>query len=166
MILYFEQRISALTSQFGIFRDSGEFFAEVQGKLALAAKFLVLSEEGAQIGAAEEKLMSVSNQFALIQGSETVASIKKKGLFKSGYEISNGWTIEGSTKKWDWTILKQDGSQAACLEQKLIGSNIRYTVTIADDVDPLTVILIILAIDSERCNDGSIKKTIRMVKEK
>lgn len=165
MILYFEQRISALTSQFGIFNDSDEFFAEVQGKLALAPKFLVLDEEGRQIGAAEEKLMSVSSQFSLIQGTETVASIKKKGLLKSGYEISNGWTIEGSTKQWDWTILKQDGSEAARLEKKLIGSHIRYTITIADDVDPLTVILTVIAVDAERCNHGTIRKTIRMVKQ-
>ena len=165
MILYFDQRISTWTSQFDILQDSGEFYCRVQGKLSAAAKFLVLDAYGSQLGSAEEKVLSAPPLFSLKHGMREAATIRKKGLFKPSYEMNNGWTIQGDIGQWDWTILTRDGSEAARMERKRINGTMRYTITTAEEINPLTVILTILAVDTQRCSHGTIRRTIRKRKE-
>ena len=165
MILYFEQRISSLGSKFDIYDETGEVLYHVKGKLSTAAKFLLLDADENQIGMMEEVFFSVPPQLMLKKGEATAAIVKKKGILRHSYELDNGWVIEGDTDSWNWTLQKEDGSEVAQINRRLINGHLRYAVDTADGADEVTVILAILAVDMERCNQGVMKKTLRTLRE-
>lgn len=157
MILFFERRVTAWTSQFNVYKEDGNIFCQIYGKIAATKKFLVLNEDGSQIGEVSETLLSVPSRYHLIKDGTVQATVKKGGLFRSGYTADNGWTVEEKTKNWDWTIRKDDGSEAARLSKTLPGASGLNGVEIADDTDPLLAVMMIVAIDAECCEKLSAK---------
>lgn len=155
MILFFERRIVSWTSQIRIYDEMGNVFCTIQGKLGWAQKFLLQDTEGRQIGEVCETTWSIPSQFRLLKGDELLASVHKKSMFRSGYSIDNGWTIEGDTKTWDWRFRKPDGSTAVRLSTSLPKLNGCFGMVIADDVDPLLAVLAVTAIESGRCTSHS-----------
>ncbi len=157
MILFFERRITSWTSQFNVYREDGEVFCQICGKISAAGKFLMLDEAGNQIGEVSETLLSVPSRFHLIKDGTVQATVKKAGFLRSGYTADNGWTVEGKTKDWDWTIRKDDGSAAVRLSRVLPDASGLNGMVIADDVDPLLAVMMVVAIDAERCEKLSAK---------
>ncbi len=157
MILYFEQRLAAWTSQINVYDEGGEVFCQVQGKLGWAQKYLILDGAGSQIGEVAENPRKVVNHFDLWKGSTILAAVKRKSFFSSDYIMDNGWNIEGDTASWDWRFRKEDGSTAARLSRNLPGTEGLYGVVMADDVDPLLVIMAVVAVETRRLTQRSRK---------
>lgn len=157
MILFFERRITSWASQVNVYKEDGNVFCQIYGKISTAAKFLVLDEAGKQIGEVSETLLSVPSRFRLIKDGAVQATVKKGGFLRSGYTADNGWTVEDKTKDWNWTIRKQDGSEAVRLSRVLPDASGLNGVVIADDVDPLLAVMMIVAVDAERCEKLSAK---------
>ena len=157
MILFFERRITSWTSRFNVYKEDGNVFCQICGKLSAAGKFLVLDEDGNQIGEVSETLLSVPSRFRLIKDGKVQATVKKGGFLRSGYTADNGWTVEDKTKDWNWTIRKEDGSEAARLSRVLPDASGLNAVVIADDADPLLAVMMIVAVDAQRCEKLSAK---------
>ena len=157
MILFFESRLSSWASRFNIYKENGEVFCQVCGKISAAKKFLILDEEGAQIGEVSETLLSILSKFQLIKEGTVLTTVKKSSVLRPGYTADNGWTVKGKTKEWDWTIEKADGTEAVRLSRILPGASGRCGLVIAEDVDPLLAVMMVVAVEAERCEKLSAK---------
>ena len=157
MILFFESRLTSWASRFDVYTEDGEVFCQVCGKIAAAKKFLILDAEGNQIGEVRETLLSVPSKFQLMKDDTVLSSVKKGGLFRSGYTADNGWSVEGKTKEWNWTVRKSDGTEAVRLSRVLPGAPGRNGMVVAEDADPLLAVMMVVAIDAERCEKLSAK---------
>ena len=157
MILFFESRLTSWASRFNVYTEDGEVFCQVCGKIAAAKKFLILDGEENQIGEVRETMLSIPSKLQLIKDGIVLTSVKKGGFFRSGYIADNGWSVEGKTKEWNWTVRKSDGTDAVRLSRVLPGASGRNGMVIADDVDPLLAVMMVVAVDSERCEKLSAK---------
>ena len=157
MILFFESRLTSWASRFDVYTEDGEVFCQVCGKISAAKKFLILDAEGNQIGEVRETLLSLPSRFQLMKDGRILTSVKKSGIFRSGYTADNGWSVEGKTKNWDWMIRKPDGTEAGRLSRVLPGASGRNGMVIAENADPLLAVMMVVAIDAEHCEKLSAK---------
>lgn len=79
--------------------------------------------------------------------------IKKEfTFFKPQFTIDfNGWQVDGAWMEWDYTIW--DGQrQVASISKELFRLTDTYTIDVADPGDALGALLVVLAIDAEKCS--------------
>ena len=157
MVLFFESRLTSWGSRFKVYNEDGEVFCQVFGKIAAAKKFLILDAEGNQIGEVRETMLSIPSKLQLIKDGRVLTSVKKGGIFRTGYIADNGWSVEGKTKEWNWTIKKSDGTEAVRLSRVLPGASGRNGMVIAENADPLLAVMMVVAIDAEHCEKLSAK---------
>lgn len=157
MILFFESRVSSWGSRFNVYNEDGSVFCQVCGKISAAKKFLILDEAGSQIGEVSETLLSLPSKFHLIKDGSIQASVKKGTVLRPGYTADNGWSVEGKTKNWDWRIVKADGSEAVRLCRVLPDASGLNGMVIADDADPMLAVMMVVAVEAERCEKLSPK---------
>ena len=74
-------------------------------------------------------------------------------LFRPSYNIDcNGWRIEGNFWEWDYDILDAYGHVIAIIDKELWNWTDTYTIDVANPNDALCVLMVVLAIDAEKCS--------------
>ena len=168
MKIFFEKRLSAWLDRFVIWNEKGEVIFQVKGVMAMAQKFMLLDAEGNEIGMVKET-MNIGTQFNLIHNNEKIGTVKKKGLFGSQFVTDyKDWTVEGDIVPWSYRIQSADGQPAAVLGKDLVPGRNAFGVEITNPEDLIPVIMVILAVDSERCTSGrrDVRKEIKKDLEK
>ena len=62
-----------------------------------------------------------------------------------------GWTVEGSFMEWDYTIQAGPRTVAAISKEPFNWTD-TYTIDVADPGDALYALMVVLAIDAEKCS--------------
>ena len=65
---------------------------------------------------------------------------------------TNGWRIEGSFWEWDYDILAPSRHTVAHIAKELWNWTDTYTIEVADPRDALCALMVVLAIDAEKCS--------------
>ena len=78
---------------------------------------------------------------------------KEFTFFKPRFNIDcNDWQIEGDFLGWDYEILNGSGSHAATVSKELLHMTDTYVIDVADPKDSLMALMVVLAIDAEKCS--------------
>ena len=64
----------------------------------------------------------------------------------------NGWYIEGSFMEWDYHILDDEGYEVASISKELFQLSDTYVIDVHDPQDALCALMVVLAIDAEKCS--------------
>lgn len=83
----------------------------------------------------------------------SVASACEFALFKP--EIQRRMqrlACEGNVLKWDYTVVSGSGHDVASISKELFNWTDTYLLNIYDPADALRVLMIVLAIDAEKCS--------------
>ena len=93
-------------------------------------------------------------RFELYLGQEYAGCISKElTFFKPRYRIDcNGWQIEGDFLEWDYRILDRNGRLAAAVSKEIFHMTDTYVITVEDPWDALCALMVVLAIDAEKCS--------------
>ena len=108
---------------------------------------------GREVGTVKERVFTFLPKFELYEGPQYIGCISKEISFlKPSYNIDfNGWEIRGSFMEWDYTI--QDGRRTvASISKELFNWTDTYTIDVADPGDALYALMVVLAIDAEKCS--------------
>ena len=74
-------------------------------------------------------------------------------LLKPKYNIDyNGWHIEGDFWEWDYSILNSSGRNIATVSKQLFKLADTYIIDVNDPQDALCALMLVLAIDAEKCS--------------
>ena len=78
------------------------------------------------------------------------------GWFKPKYNIDfNGWHVEGNWLGWDYSIVDGSGRTAATISKELLNWTDTYVIDVVNPQDALSALMVVLAIDAEKCSAGS-----------
>ena len=93
-------------------------------------------------------------KFDMYVGDEYVGTIRKEFTFlRPSFNLDyNGWRVEGSFMEWDYTILDGAGRQVAAVSKELFHWTDTYVIDVADERDALYALMVVLAIDAEKCS--------------
>lgn len=154
MKLLFKQRFFSWFDSYDIYDESGNTVYTVEGKLSWGHCLHILDRSGRHIGTVQQKVLTFLPRFELYEDGRLIGTLQKEfTFFTPRYNIDcNGWTIEGNFMEWDYTIRDSAGRKAAVVSKELFNWTDTYSIEVANPADALRALMVVLAIDAEKCS--------------
>lgn len=154
MRLWFKQRFFSWFDSYDIYDEDGNTVYTVEGQLAWGHCLHILDANGRHIGTVKERVFTLLPKFEMYIGEEYVGSIQKEfSFFIPRYDIDcNGWQVEGNFMEWDYTVRTGCGCVVAEISKELFQWTDTYTIDVTDPEDTLCALMLVLAIDAEKCS--------------
>ena len=156
MKLLFKQRFFSWFDSYDIYDESGATVFTVEGKMSWGHKLHILDANGNHIATVKQELLTFMPRFALYYGDRLIGEIKREfTFFRPSYNIDfNGWHIDGNFFEWDYTISDSYGAMVAKISKELFNFTDTYVIDVADSSNALYALMVVLAIDAEKCSRG------------
>ena len=154
MKLRFKQRLISGFDSYDIFSESGDTVFTVKGKFANGHYLRIYNAAGKELGSVRERMLTFLPKFDLYIADRCAGHIQKEfTLFKPSFRLDfNGWRVEGNWMEWDYNILDASGRHVAAISKEVLNWTDTYVLDIAEDRDALYVLMVVLAIDAEKCS--------------
>ena len=154
MRLWFKQRFFSWFDSYDIYDEEGSVVYTVEGKLSWGHCLHILDAAGNHIGTVQEKVLSFLPTFELYVHDQYLGRIQKAfSFFRPKFEIDcNGWQVEGDFLEWDYTVRESCGGVVAAISKQLFHWTDTYTIDVVNPKDALCVLMLVLAIDAEKCS--------------
>ena len=154
MQLRFKQRFFSWFDSYDIFDEAGDTVYTVKGQFAWGHCLKIFDALGNEIGMIKERIFTWFPKFEMYIGGQCVGCISREfSWFKPKYSIDcNGWQVTGDFFEWDYTITNPGGQLVATVSKELFNWTDTYLLDIADPNGALCVLMLVLAIDAEKCS--------------
>ncbi|MBQ8312380.1 MAG: LURP-one-related family protein [Clostridia bacterium] len=154
MRLLFKQRFFSWLDSYDIYDESGDVAYTVKGQLAWGHKLKIFDASGSEVGTVQEQVLTFLPKFEMYQGDACIGCIKKEfTFFKPKFTIDcNGWQVDGDWFEWDYTIQDGSGARVATVSKELMNWTDTYVIDVVNPADALRVLMLVLAIDAEKCS--------------
>lgn len=154
MKLLFKQRLFSWFDSYDIFNEAGETVYTVKGQLSWGHCLKIFDTAGTEIGTVKEKIFTFLPKFEMYFGERYIGCISKEFSFlKPRYNIDcNGWHIDGDFFEWDYNIINSSGHYVATVSKELFNWTDTYVIDVFDPQDALYALMLVLAIDAEKCS--------------
>ena len=156
MKLYFKQRFFSWFDSYDIYLEDGSTFYTVEGQLSWGHCLHILDDAGRHIATVKEQVLTLLPRFDFYIGDERVGTLKREFTFLSpAYDLDCcGWRVTGNWLEWNYQILRRDGSTAAVIRKELFHWTDTYTIETEYDEDALCALMVVLAIDADKCGSA------------
>lgn len=156
MKLYFKQRFFSWFDSYDIYLEDGSTFYTVEGQLSWGHCLHILDDAGRHIATVKEQVLTLLPRFDFYIGDERVGTLKREFTFLSpAYDLDCcGWRVTGNWLEWDYQILRRDGNTAAVIRKELFHWTDTYTIETEYDEDALCALMVVLAIDADKCGSA------------
>ncbi len=154
MKLLFKQRFFSWFDSYDIYNEAGETVYTVKGTLAWGHLLRIYDAKGEEIGCIREKIFSWLPKFEIYLGEQYLGCISKEfTFFRPKFNIDfNGWKVDGDWLEWEYSILNSSGCEIATVTKELWNWTDTYSIDVADPADGLYALMLVLAIDAEKCS--------------
>ena len=153
MKLLFKQRMFSWFDSYDIYDENGDTIYIVKGELSWGHLLRIYDINGNDVGYIQEKILTWLPKFEMYIGNKYAGCISKEfSLFTPKFHIDyNGWQIDGDWLEWDYSILNSFGRDIAHVTKELDWTD-TYVIDILDPQDALCALMLVLAIDAEKCS--------------
>lgn len=157
MKLILKEKILSILDSFNVYDEHDDIYFKVKGKVALTHKQAIYDAKGNEVGVVKEKIIDILPNFLLYKDGKKVGVCRKKiSVIRPKFEIDfNGWDIKGNWLEWDYSIVDKNGKTVATISKKLLRLTDTYVIDVKDEDDALDALMVVLAIDAEKCRRES-----------
>ncbi len=154
MKLWFKQRFFTWFDSYDIYDEWGETVYTVEGRLAWGHCLHILDRSGTHIATVKQRVLTFLPKFEMYIGEEYIGCIQKAfTFFMPRYDIDcNGWQVNGNFMEWEYTVQEPCGAVVATVSKQLFQWTDTYTIDVVDPQDALCALMLVLAIDAEKCS--------------
>lgn len=154
MKLLFKQRLFSWFDSYDIYDEAGQTVYTVKGQLSWGHCLNILDRQGNPIGTVKERVLTFLPKFEMYLGNQYIGCIRKElSLFIPRFTVDcSGWQVEGSLFEWDYRILDRTGQVVATVSKELLNWTDTYVIDVADPQHALGTLMLVLAIDAEKCS--------------
>ncbi len=154
MKLLFRQRVFSWLDSYDIFDENDSTVFTVGGQLSFGHRLNITDQSVRQVGMVQEKVLTLLPRFELYENGALIGTLQKELTFlRPKYMLDfNDWKVEGSVMEWDYTIKSGTGALIATVSKELFHLSDTYVMDIVRPEDALYVLMIVLAIDAEKCS--------------
>ena len=154
MKLLFKQRFFSWFDSYDIYDEAGNAVYVVKGELSWGHLLRIYDAAGNEVGYIKEKVLTWLPKFEMYVGENCIGSICKEFTFlRPKFNIDcRGWHVEGDWMEWDYKILNSAGQTIADVSKELFNWTDTYTIEIRNPQDALYALMLLLAIDAEKCS--------------
>lgn len=157
MKLMFKQRFFSWFDSYDIYNEAGETVYTVKGQLAWGHLLKIYDAQGYEVGTVKQKVLTWLPKFELYLGEKYLGCISKEfTLFSHKFNIDyNGWHIDGDWLGWDYSVIDSSGQTVAQISKELWNWTDTYVIDVYDPADGLCALMLVLAIDAEKCSSSN-----------
>ena len=154
MKLLFKQRFFSWFDSYDIYDEAGNTMFVVKGELAWGHLLRIYDANGNEVGYIKEKILAWLPKFEMYLKEQYIGCIRREfTLFHPKFTIDcNGWQVEGDLWEWDYRVLGRNGQVVATVSKELLNWTDTYVINVTDPQDALCVLMLVLAIDAEKCS--------------
>lgn len=154
MKLLFKQRIFSWFDSYDIYDEAGNTIFTVEGQFDWGHRLHVLDARGSHVGTLKQRMLTFMPQFEIYVGETCLGCIRKEFSFlKPRFSLEClGWQVQGELFEWDYEICDSSGSLVATVTKELLNWSDTYTIDVADPAHALYALMVVLAIDAEKCS--------------
>ena len=154
MKLLFKERLFSWFDSYDIYNEAGQTVYVVKGQLSWGHCLKIFDANGVELGAVKERIFTLLPKFEMHIGQEYIGCISKEfTIFRPAYNIDcNGWHIEGDFFEWEYSIINSNRKVIATVSKQLFNWTDTYVIDISDPNDALCALMLVLAIDAEKCS--------------
>ena len=156
MKLLFKQRFFSWLDSYDVYNEAGDTVFEVKGELSWGHCLKIFDARGNELGTVSERIFTWRPKFEIYLGDSYVGEISKRiTLFSEDFDIDfNGWSVEGDCLGWDYTVYGATGDVVASVSKVLLNFTDTYEIDVRDEKDALMALMLVLAIDAEKCSNS------------
>lgn len=157
MKLLFKQRFFSWFDSYDIYDERGNTVFVVKGELAWGHLLRIYDALDNEVGYINERILTWFPKFEIYQGTSYMGCINKEfSFFKPRFNVEyNGWQVEGDWFEWDYNIIDSSGNCVATVTKELWNWTDTYSIEVYDPNDALCALMLVLAIDAEKCSRES-----------
>lgn len=157
MKLLFKQKVFSWFDSYTIYNELKEPLYQVQGQMSWGHRLHIYDHNETFLGYVKEEVLTFLPKFEFYLGEAYIGQIKKEFSFlKPIYTLDyNGWNVRGEIFEWDYEIIDAQGICIATISKEFFQWSDTYVLDIADPNHALIVLMIVLAIDAEKCSRNS-----------
>ena len=154
MKLLFKQRFFSWFDSYDIYDEAGHTVYTVKGQLSWGHCLKIYDAQGREIGTVKERILTFLPKFEMYLSDRYIGCISKElTFFRPKYHIDcNGGDVDGDWFEWDYRIVNSTGSPVAQVTKELWNWTDTYVIDVADPQDALNALMLVLAIDAEKCS--------------
>lgn len=154
MRLLFKQRFFSWFDSYDIYNEDGQTVYTVKGELAWGHCLRIYDAQGVEIGTVKERILTFLPKFEMYLGDRYIGCISKEfTFFKPRFNIDcNGWQVHGDWFEWDYQIRNGAGVPVANVSKELWNWTDTYVIDVYDPQNALCALMLVLAIDAEKCS--------------
>ena len=154
MKLLFKQRLFSWFDSYDIYDEAGNTAFTVEGKLSWGHCLHINDAAGRHIGTVKQVILTFLPRFDIYLGDECIGSIKKElTFFKPRFTLDFiGWSVDGNWFEWDYTIHDSQGNAVAVVNKEPLNWTDTYSIDVANPDNALAALMVVLAIDAEKCS--------------
>ena len=154
MKLLFKQRFFSWFDSYDIYDEAGNTVYTVKGELSWGHLLRIYDANGNEVGCVKEKVFTWLPKFEMYIGDNYIGSINKEfSFFEPKFNIDyNGWHVSGDWFEWDYNIFDAFAQDVAIVSKELWNWTDTYVIDINDPKNALCVLMLVLAIDAEKCS--------------
>lgn len=154
MKLLFKERMFTWFDSYDVYDEQGNTVFVVKGELSWGHCLRIYDAHGNELGSLQEKIFTFLPKFEMYMGENYVGCISKEfTFFVPAFDIDyNGWHVDGDFFEWDYQILNESGHRVADVSKELFNWTDTYTITVDNPQDALCALMVVLAIDAEKCS--------------
>lgn len=154
MKLLFKQRMFSWLDSYDIYNEAGATLYTVKGQLSWGHCLKIFDAFGNYVGMVKERIFTFLPKFEMYAGENYIGCISKEFSFlHPKYNIEcNGWHVEGSLFEWEYSIINSYGTVIANISKQLFNWTDTYVIDVDNPQDALCALMLVLAIDAEKCS--------------
>lgn len=155
MRLLFKQRMFSWFDSYDIYDEAGNTLYVVKGQLSWGHCLKIYNANGNEIGTVKERIFTLLPKFEIYMNDNYVGCISKEFTFfkPAAYNIDfKGWHVEGDFFEWDYQISDRMGQCVAAVSKQLFNWTDTYVIDVCNSQDALAALMLVLAIDAEKCS--------------
>ncbi len=153
MIMRFKQRMFSWFDSYDIYDEAGNTLYTVEGQFSWGHCLHILDAQGTHVGTVQERVLTLLPRFELYIHDQYIGCLTKELTFlKPRFTLEGSdWTVEGAVMEWDYTIQSPRLGQIASISKELFNWTDTYTIDVANPIDALMALMVVLSIDAEKC---------------
>ena len=154
MKLLFKQRFFSWFDSYDIYDEDGNTLYTVKGQLDWGHCLKLYDAAGQEVGTVKEEILTFLPKFNIYNNQAYLGCIRKEfSFFIPKFTVEfNGWQVEGDFFEWDYTIQSAQGTPIATVSKELFQWTDTYVIDVNDSADALYALMLVLAIDAEKCS--------------
>ena len=154
MKLLFKQRLFSWFDSYDVYDEDGNTVYVVKGQLSWGHLLKIYDKSGNEVGTVKQRIFSFLPKFEIYENNQYLGCISREfTLFTPRYNIEfNGWRVEGNWLEWDYNILNKNNIPVADISKQIWNWTDTYTIDVFNPDDALYALMLVLAIDAEKCS--------------